>query len=44
MKEKMAAGDTTVFWVYPNSAILSRVLTRYEASSNAKALALITQI
>jgi len=30
--------------IYYNSAILSRLLTRYEASGNAKALALITQM
>ncbi len=30
--------------IYYNSAILSRLLTKYEASGNAKALALITQI
>jgi len=30
--------------IYYNSAILSRLLTRYEASGNAKARALITQI
>jgi len=30
--------------IYDNSAILSRLLTRYEASGNAKARALITQI
>ena len=30
--------------VYYNSAILSRLLTKYEASGNAKALALIAQI
>ena len=30
--------------IYYNSAILSRLLTKYEASGNAKALALITKI
>ena len=30
--------------IYYNSAILSRVLMKYEASGNSKALALITQI
>jgi TnpA family transposase len=30
--------------IYYNSAILSRLLTKYEAGSNAKALALITQV
>ncbi len=30
--------------IYYNSAILSRLLTKYEASGNAKALALITQV
>jgi hypothetical protein len=30
--------------IYYNSAILSRLLTRYEASGNAEALALIAQI
>jgi len=30
--------------IYDNSAILSRLLTRYEVSGNPKALALITQI
>ena len=30
--------------IYYNSAILSRLLTKYEASGNANALALITQI
>ncbi len=30
--------------IYDNSAILSRLLTRYEASGNAKARALSTQI
>ena len=30
--------------IYYNSAILSRLLTKYEASGNAKALELITQI
>jgi TnpA family transposase len=30
--------------IYYNPAILSRLLTRYEATGNAKALALITQI
>ncbi len=30
--------------IYYNSAILSRLLTKYEASGNAKALALITQM
>ena len=30
--------------VYYNSAVLSRVLTRYEASTNAKALAMIKKI
>jgi hypothetical protein len=30
--------------LYYNSAILSRLLTKYEAGGNAKALALITQI
>lgn len=30
--------------IYYNSAILSRLLTKYEASGNAKALPLITQI
>jgi TnpA family transposase len=30
--------------IYYNSAILSRILTKYEADSNAKALALITKI
>ena len=30
--------------IYYNSAILSRLLTKYEASANAKVLALITQI
>lgn len=31
-------------FIYYNSAILSRLLTKYEASGNAKALALITQM
>ena len=30
--------------IYDNSAILSRLLTRYDVSGNPKALALITQI
>ncbi|NAS63669.1 hypothetical protein CVE36_22800, partial [Pseudomonas syringae pv. actinidiae] len=30
--------------IYYNSAILSRLLTKYEASGNANALALITQM
>lgn len=30
--------------IYYNSALLSRLLTKYEASDNAKAVALITQI
>jgi len=30
--------------IFYNSAILSRLLTKYEASGNAKALALITQM
>jgi hypothetical protein len=30
--------------IYYNSAILARLLTKYEASGNAKAVALITQI
>lgn len=30
--------------IYYNSAILSRLLTKFEASGNAKALSLITQI
>jgi hypothetical protein len=30
--------------IYYNSAILSRLLTKYESSGNTKALALITQI
>lgn len=30
--------------IYYNSTILSRLLTKYELSDNAKALALITQI
>jgi len=30
--------------IYYNSAILSRLLTKYEVTSNAKAIELITQI